>query len=399
MKRGAISIIAPLLFSLGFGANSAETQVSGKIDVQARYFFEKGEYAGQDYHEQGSIGFQPEFYWEFNNGDDSIIFKPFYRYDQQDDERSHGDIRELLWTKVGSDWEFKAGIGKVFWGVTEFQHLVDTINQTDSVESFDGEEKLGQPMVNLTLIKGWGVLDAFVLPGFRERTFAGKEGRLRPPVYVDGDSGTFESSAETSHVDYALRWSHSVDVFDLGAHWFRGTNRDPILNLRSDNDEHYFSPHYEQMVQFGVDIQATVDEWLWKFEAISRNGQFETYSAIQAGFEYSFYGVADSDTDIGILLEYGWDDRGEKGGASIQNDIFLGSRFTFNNVESTELLIGGGYDLDYDSYSFLIEGSHRLSNNFKMVVDARFFDSEEPKDPIYAIRQDDYVQFTLEYYF
>lgn len=399
MKRGAVLFIAPLFLAMGFSASSAETEVSGKIDVQARYYLEKGEYVGQDYHEQGSIGLQPEFYWEFNNGDDSIIFKPFYRHDQQDDERSHGDIRELLWTKVGSDWELKAGIGKVFWGVTEFQHLVDSINQTDGVESFDGEEKLGQPMVNLTFIRDWGVLDAFVLPGFRERTFAGKNGRLRPPVHVDSDSGTFESSDETSHVDYALRWSHSVDVFDLGLHWFRGTNRDPLLNLRSDNGETYFSPHYEQMVQVGVDVQATVEEWLWKFEAISRNGQFETYTAVQAGFEYSFYGVADSDTDVGVLLEYGWDDRGKEANAGFQNDIFLGSRFTFNNVESTELLIGGGYDLDYDSYSFLIEGSHRLTNNFKMVIDARIFDSEEPKDLTYAIRQDDYVQFTLEYYF
>ncbi|MDD7885073.1 hypothetical protein [Flavivirga sp. 57AJ16] len=36
--------------------------------------------------------------------------------------------------------------------MTESNHLVDIINQTDAVETFDGEEKLGQPMVQLS----WG---------------------------------------------------------------------------------------------------------------------------------------------------------------------------------------------------------------------------------------------------
>ena len=59
------------------------------------------------------------------------------------DQRTHGDIRELAYVHarvmIGS---FVVGIRKEFWGVTEFQHLVDVINQTDGVEDFDGEDKL-----------------------------------------------------------------------------------------------------------------------------------------------------------------------------------------------------------------------------------------------------------------
>ena len=64
------------------------------------------------------------------------------------------------------DWSLSIGLGKVFWGVTEFNHLVDVINQTDLVEGIDGEAKLGQPKINLSLINHWGALDFFVLPGF-----------------------------------------------------------------------------------------------------------------------------------------------------------------------------------------------------------------------------------------
>jgi len=54
-----------------------------------------------------------------------------------------------------------------FWGVTEFQHLVDIINQTDLVENIDTEDKLGQPMINLALINDWGTVDLFIMPYFR----------------------------------------------------------------------------------------------------------------------------------------------------------------------------------------------------------------------------------------
>ena len=53
------------------------------------------------------------------------------------------------------------GIDKVFWGVIESRHLVDYINQTDGVEDVDGEDKLGQPMINLGLQRDWGDLIFF----------------------------------------------------------------------------------------------------------------------------------------------------------------------------------------------------------------------------------------------
>ena len=93
-----------------------------------------------------------------------------------DSERTHFDIRELFGLWVFERWELGVGIRKVFWGVTESQHLVDIINQTDLVDSIDGEEKLGQPMVNVSIPHEWGTVDLFILPYFRERTFPGRDG-------------------------------------------------------------------------------------------------------------------------------------------------------------------------------------------------------------------------------
>ena len=386
---------ALLLAGLSLPCTALAVQVSGKVGLQWQAYPDKGQYSGQQYQSNLSANIEPEFYWQWQNGNSSLLIKPHYRIDEHDDERSRGDLREFLWMHTRDNIEIKAGISKVFWGVTEFQHLVDVINQTDAVDSFDGEEKLGQPMVNLSLVNDWGIVDAFVLPGFRERSFAGKHGRLRPGMVVDDDNARYQSDDKDQHVDYALRWSHSVDVFDLGAYWFNGTNREPVFEINGDK----LTPYYEQMTQFGVDLQATIDAWLWKAEAIYRDAKEHNFSALQAGFEYTLYGIQDSDMDLGLLTEYGWNERGKRSDSVAQNDIDAGARLTLNDSASSELLVGGSYDADYHSKSLLVEASRRIGESWKLSLDMRVFDGKKAADPITAIRKDDRFQLTLERYF
>lgn len=379
----------------------AETfyEMSGKVSADLRYFTQDAQFPNQDYDTNLSFAAEPEFYWEWNDGSDSITFTPFLRVDENDNERTHSDIRELSWIHVGDEWEVKVGLSKVFWGVTEFQHLVDVINQTDGVEDFDGEDKLGQQMINLSLVRDWGILDIFLLPGFRERTFAGEDGRLRAGLVVDTDNAQYESGAGEKHLDAAIRWSHTLGDFDMGLYWFHGTNRDPILQPQMISGNTVLVPYYEQMDQIGFDLQATIDSWLWKFETIHRDSSSDKYWAAQAGFEYTFYGIQESSADLGVLLEYGWDERGENANAAIQNDLFMGARLALNDAESTEVLAGISHDLDYDSQSLIVEASRRFGENWNVSVDGRFFTADDTADLSYNIKQDDHLQLTVERYF
>ncbi|MEX2016098.1 MAG: hypothetical protein WD873_05620, partial [Candidatus Hydrogenedentales bacterium] len=106
-----------------------------------------------------------------------LVFAPFLRIDQHDRDRTHADVRQLYWEKSWDFLDLRIGIRKVFWGVTESQHLVDILNQTDLIANIDAEDKLGQPMISAAWLGEWGTLDFFVLPGFRERTFPGVDGR------------------------------------------------------------------------------------------------------------------------------------------------------------------------------------------------------------------------------
>lgn len=414
IKRSMVSFVicTSALLALPLFASEVESkvdfEVSGNIAVEHRYFFEEAPSSKQLGHNQSSVAIEPELYWQWNGGSDSVIFTPFYRVDAQDDSRTHGDIRELAYVHASDNWELRVGIRKEFWGVTEFQHLVDVINQTDGVEDFDGEDKLGQQMINLSLVNDWGIVDVFLLPGFRERTYPGVEGRLRSPLVVDEHNVSYESSAEQQHVDFALRWAHSLGNFDLGAYWFHGTNRDPYLTPYSQPSEvntsqYLLQKHYVQMDQLGIDVQATLGDWLWKFESIYRDTSIEDYWATQAGFEYSYIGVFDTNFDLGFLMEHSWDSRGEveegQQGSLLQNDLFLGARLAFNDMQSSEFLIGIGSDLDHNAFSFLVEASRRFGENITASFDIRLLHSNEESDLLYTLRSDDHAQLSLAWYF
>ncbi len=376
----------------------AAAEWSGKITSEYRLFTE----TPSDSRQHGnnvSISAEPEFYHEFQDNQ-SLLVKVFTRWDEGDEQRSHSDVREFLWQKVANNWELKVGIGKVYWGVTESQHLVDIINQTDLVESFDREEKLGQTLINLSLIQEWGNLDFFILPTFREQSYPGTKGRLRFTPSVDTSQAAYESKDRDKHVDYALRYFQSLGELDVGLSVFQGTSRDPrfIFGLNSQNQA-VLIPFYDLITQTGLDLQATLDSWLLKLEWIHRSGQGVTFNAATAGFEYTFYGIFESDTDLGLIMEYLYDDRGAAATTPFEDDVLLGARFAFNDTQSTDLLIGFISDVDNVNPSVSLEASRRLTDHFKLNLEARLFKEAAASDLINAFRNDDYIQLELEYYF
>ena len=397
-KKFLLSAVSCLTAGFINSVAANEFEVRGNIELQGRFFIEDPSFPTQeDYYLSAAAA--PEFFWSWNDGNDSFEFVPSARVDQHDDERTHMDIRELSWVHVGDDWESRIGVRRVFWGVTEFQHLVDIINQSDSVEDVDNEDKLGQPMVNFSLVRDWGIVDFFVLPYFRERTFAGPEGRPGLPI-INADTAYYESEDEEEHVDWAIRWAHSIGDYEVALSWFEGTSRNPVLIQNPlQNTVPELVPFYQQISQLGFELQGNIEDMLWKLEVIHNDNPLEDYWAMQGGFEYSMYGIMDSNADLGWLVEYGWDERGEDGGSNFQNDLFVGTRLALNDVDSTELLAGLSYDLDYESSSFLIEASRRFGDSLKVSLDMRLFSADEPQDPVYLFRNDDHIQLTAQYYY
>lgn len=379
---------AALALLLMTGSVSGQ-ELTGQANVEVRGFFQTP-LAPEQPDATVSLALQPEFYVEW--GDHSVLATPFVRWDQTDPERTHTDVRELQWQYAPGSWELRLGIGRTFWGVTESQHLVDIINQTDLVENLDGEDKLGQPMVNVAFIRPWGTVDLFVLPGFRTRTFPGPDGRPQFPHRVATELAEFESSAERQHIDLGARWSHVLGDADVGIAHFHGTTREPSFAIGTDaHDQTVIIPVYDQIDQTSLDLSWVAGNWLWKLELINRAGQGERFTALTGGFEYTVVGIFESNADLGLLTEYSWDERGKLALSPFDDDVFIATRLGLNDVQGTELLSGLLVDRETGARLVNVEGSRRIGDRWRVSLELRSFIGIPESDFMHGFRADDYV--------
>ncbi len=387
------------MFAVSMVQASSAQEFSGSITAEGRAFPNDAQFSEQA-SSSISIALEAEFNYVFKNNA-RFALAPFLRIDNQDSRRSHFDIRELNYFLFSDRWELRIGISKVFWGATEFIHLVDTINQTDLVENIDEEHKLGQPMVHLAIPGNWGVIEIFALPYFRERTFAGQKGRLRFPVVIDTDEARYESDRKNRHLDAAIRYSHTINNLDAGLHLFRGTGREPLLLLESNNsNEPVLIPYYEQIYQAGLDLQWVSGAWLFNGEMLYRTGgDNKGFLATVGGFEYTIGRLAGTEIDLSILGMLAYDSRGHDATSVYENDIIIGVRLGLNDVASSELLAGLIQSIDSSARAFRLETSRRIGSKWKVSFSIwSFFDIPE-RDLLYSLRNDNFLQFELGFYF
>lgn len=391
----------------------AGVDLGGSVGLELRTFPDAPLFPGQLETFQPSLFLEPEIEWRSEDRATEARFVPFFRLDGQDEERTHFDVRELYVRRVEDDFDLLVGANRVFWGVTESRHLVNIINQIDAVEDVDEEDFLGQPMINLGTQTDLGRFDLFLMTGFRERTFPGIDGRLRTPVPVDTERARFESSLEEWRPEVALRYSHFVGAFDIGLHVFHGTSREPNLVLEPDGS---LIPSYPVITQGGVDLQYTTDATLWKLEGLVRAGQGDTFGAVVAGVEYTLFQIFESDIDLGLLAEGLYDGRDEfadlttfdEAAGSIassvfptvfENDVFVGSRLTFNDVQDTAFLGGLVVDVEDGPQGLRIEAERRLGQSWKVELEAQVFLEQDPTTVAGGLRRDSFITTRLTRFF
>lgn len=444
----SVSISGATALLAAGAAQAGDFEARLSLSAESRFYVEEPRYPSQDNtYVQPSIVVEPELDYRFENGEDRLTFVGFGRYDTVDHNRTHADIREAYWLHEGDGWDTVIGINRVFWGVTESRHLVNVINQVDGVEDIDGEDFLGQPMINLNVDSDFGRFGFYVLPGFRERTFVGDDDRLRGPLPVDESRSEIEGSWDEASVDFAVRYENTFGPADLGLSYFHGISREPWMAPRVNSDfgfienianswledqnsigdlqdlrdavcdvadcddgvigsfsELVLAPRYEKIDQFGVDMQAAQGNWLFKFEGLVRFGHGDSpiFAAV-GGTEYTFFDVGESGIDVGLLGEYLYDsrdtDRIDVPQTIFENDVFLGSRIAFNDIGGTSILGGATVDVDSQEIAASIEMSTRIVDNLSASIVGRFFLNEEEDSLLYTISKDDFINLRLTYSF
>ena len=414
IKTISILLIFGIIFGLTYQlSNIAKAEITyselnGEISLESRYFF-KDPINNIQQNKNLSLVAKPEVYLENNSGT-SLTITPFFRFDESDSHRTHWDLREAYAMLYGdlesSQWEIRIGFDKVFWGVTESFHLIDIINQSDVVEDPSLEEKLGQPMIHGTWVSNLGNFEAFLLPYFRERTFLGQRSRLRNNLVVDSQQTNYESASGRNHLDLAMRYSNTFELFDIGLSMFDGTNRSPTLSFGLDRGGSLvLIPTYAQIRQYSTDTQVTLESWLLKFEGYWRNGEKnrelieQDYAAFISGFEYTQYAPFNSKAELAFIGEFLWDSRGKNSLSAFENDFFSALRIAINDVNSTEILIGYMQDLDESSRSFAFELGRRINDQWFIEFNSTLFSNLVSRDLQFPLRRDNFAELTLNYSF
>lgn len=385
------------------------------VGVQNRVFATTGSNRSDQY--QYSASANLNYNVDFRDGLDGFRVQLFGRWDSDDSQRSHTDVRELNWTHVFNDtassWQLQAGIGQVFWGVAEFNHLIDVVNQTDLVENPDGEQKLGQPLVSLTNIRNWGTLELFVLPGFRERRFPGLDGRLALALPIDRSATRYESGAEDKRIDGVARLSTLLGGVAVDVYHFNGTRRTPRFEAGLDGSQVVLVPVYDTIKRTALAAQANTGDTAFKLEAYTQRGGPERYFAAVAGLEHTFVGAFGGSADLGLVLEYNHDSRGGAAFDSfLERDLAIGARFAANDLNDSQALFGVVWDTKSNERAVLLEASRRLNDRWSLVLEARFFgggtaigssanlgDLLDNNNKLGSLQRDDYLQFEFTRYF
>ncbi len=157
-----------------------------------------------------------------------FTFTPFGRVDSADSERTHWDIRELYYLYpqglVVLPLRPRPGLlgGDRVRPPRGRRSTRPILSSTSTARTSSASPCSSSPSS-----EGWGTLDIFILPYFRERTFPGREGRLRPELVIDTDDAVYESSSEQSAKDLAIRYSRTFGDVDVGAYLFCGNQPRP----------------------------------------------------------------------------------------------------------------------------------------------------------------------------
>ena len=401
-----LAAAGPLAADESGGIAPEYTEFYGYVEVEGTLFPEEPSYPGQE-HNNASIAIRPTLLAEWLDGDLAFTLTPFARLDYADDERTHFDLREAKLDYRAGDWSFTVGADYVFWGKTEAVHLVDIINSADAVESLDLEDKLGQPMIKAAKFTDYGEFSAYWLPYFRQPTFAGEGGRLRPPLVVDRDAARFNVGGEEWSQSAALRWTRSLGDFDIGASAFYGVSRDPALEafrFNAAGQPTALRPVYDDIFQLGFDGQYTTGPTLWKLEAIGRlnqldrNVQNSDYVAVTGGVEYTFFGIWESNADLGLVLEGAYDSRGDDALTAFEEDAMYGLRLALNDEQDTSVLLLGKTDVVSGGSSLRLEAERRIGQSWRLEVEGQAFLNTQSADIESAIDGDSFLRLKLSYF-
>ena len=405
MQRYATSlcVITLAAFVTAAKARADVTLDKGYAGVETYYYPQDGTAVQK----HGNAAFVGQTEWRARLSESwSAKLTPFARYDAVDSHRNTFDLREAQVEYSSGAWRAAAGMRSISWSVTESvgvlpHQVVDVVNQRDLAGDPTGRERMGAAMATVSYQRDDTVIEALVLPWFRERKFPDRDGREHPfrSAFDLADANVkYTSGADSGYIGGALRVERSFDAANVALIQYRGYAPQPLLT--PDPATGRATALYYLIDMSAVTAQATLGQWLLKSEtAYFGTGQNDSrfsgvpsdYWASVSGVEYTFVN-AFAGTDLGVFVEGMYDSRGDAAnGTPFNKDVFFGIRWVPNDQADSQLLCGVMTALDQHAQVAQLQYQRRIGDHLQLELILRTFDAGRAS-PISAFN-DDSVSF------
>jgi len=81
------------------------------------------------------------------------------------------------------------------------------------------------------------------------------------------------------------------------------------------------------------------------------------------------------------------------------NDVFMGARWSLNDIQDTAVLAGVVVDKKTSETFFNLEAERRFGDNTFLELRVRAITNAESDEPLYSFSRDDYIQLQISRYF
>ncbi|MFT7676788.1 MAG: hypothetical protein ACI8QC_000764 [Planctomycetota bacterium] len=386
------------------GVPDALREWKGFVEMRPRRYLE--DRGGPKHDEQWIL--EAELELDFRLGESlSGYFRPRVYLDLFDGELSRFAPYEAYVTKVGDDWDLRAGQFVENWGIVDTYNPIDVVSRRDLATDFlnaerlgeiglryrrflDGGEVIGEPTVSLYVLPVW---QATEFPPDDQRFGFGSS------ASPFNESRGFEPHG-SERAFYAMRFASTVSSAPLNADvqflLSHGPERMPgVAMVGSELVPAYFGATTVGLGFRAVPNQDVAGDLLstltFKAEVAYKNPSAfddspiespDDYVAYVLGLDRDFYGLAGEQDQLTLMLEYA----GEEGADGdpigdlrpFRDDLIVRAFYQPHDFARTTYEARGIYDLETDEviYELLYTRQLRsLSENIKFIAQLQGFDT------------------------
>lgn len=298
--------------------------------------------------------------------------------DFDEKQRDHINLNELYLSLAFDDFDLDIGKKVIFLGSLEAYNLSNILNHQNYQRDPISDYKKGAYLVSLNYYLEDEQRFSVFLRAFEEDIkIASKNSPYYPygDIYYDSNL-LFANEDETPSLLALYEKTYDEDVIaDTAFGFFYGYD-ETLLAQKIGNRFHPFL--FQSMKAFTFNT-FVVESMLYKLEAsyskVIDDGAFDIKDFYKIGFggEYTVERIV-KNHNLGLILEYYKSDFKY---TNLDNDIFLALRYSFNDKDSNQVLLGAVKDLENTQGSLYLEYSGRLTDTLSISLDMRYIKADK----------------------